>query len=613
MLVGRRLQLLRPRVALAEQAPVDRAAGAARAHEVVAAELVADDVVAVLPADVLDVAPVHLRPAAREEEVVELVAADGMLRGAELEGEPLDVGHDLLEGEKAPRVVGGVEGEVRHRLRGDPSRAELGARELLPIEDRDLRAALHEARGAGGSGGTAADHDRVVVRQRAQLKLQSGAVGRPPVDVLPGVGDAVVAAVSEHDLEELNAARQKGGRAAAEVEAPGPDEGLVVPLAHGGHVGVEALEPLHQGLRVVQAEVLDVDDRELVALEYRHHLAQARRIAPGEDALLEPRVHRRGPAAPDAVHDPEPVFLQAPRDHLAERLVVVGPDVLEHADRDECVVLSADVPVVVLDELDPGGKPRTLGPLLRVGDLLVRDVEGAHPDSVVARHVQRQRTPAAARLHHLLAGLETHLAAHVVHLRLLGLLQGGLGVLVVGAGVDHALVEPQPVEVVAQVVVVADVLAGAARRVLSRPREAAQDRLLERGARLFLHRAIGPVQHVDEVALDLDAARAVAVPEPELRGADDGPQRPAVPDDDAPRRLPFRRPGILSVPQREAQGRVSRFLHDPARKPPIERIDARTLRPRSRPGDARAITTRHPQRMLAVSAHSSLPRSTNRE
>ena len=63
---------------------------------------------------------------------------------------------------------------------------------------------------------------------------------------------------------------------------------------------------------------------------------------------------------------PEPVFLEASPDHLAERLVVVGPDVLEHADRDEGVVLSADVPVVVLDELDLGGKPANeLGPLLR--------------------------------------------------------------------------------------------------------------------------------------------------------------------------------------------------------------------------------------------------------
>ena len=285
---------------------------------------------------------------------------------------------------------------------------------------------------------------------------------------------------------------------------------------------------------------------------------------------------------------------------------------LQHAHRHEGVVLAADVAVVVLDELDLSGEPLARRLLARVGDLLVRDVERAHPHPVVARHVQRQRAPAAARLHHPLAGPEAHLAAHVVHLRLLGLLQRRLAVLVVGAGVDHALVEPEPVEVVAQVVVVVDVLAGAAEGVLAGAGEAAEDRLLERRAGLAVHGAIGPVEHVDQIALDLDASCAVAVPEAELRRADDGPQRAPVPDDDPPRRLLPGRPQVLPVPQREAQRRTPRLLHDPAREPPVESGDARAPAPGllARIGGSGPGPARHPQGMLAVSCHPCRPRAT---
>ena len=44
------------------------------------------------------------------------------------------------------------------------------------------------------------------------------------------------------------------------------------------------------------------------------------------------------------------------------------------------------------------------GALAGAGDLLARDVEGAHPHAVVPRHVQRQRAPAAAGLHHAFPG-----------------------------------------------------------------------------------------------------------------------------------------------------------------------------------------------------------------
>ena len=97
--------------------------------------------------------------------------------------------------------------------------------------------------------------------------------------------------------------------------------------------------------------------------------------------------------------------------------------------------------------------------LARVGDLFLRDVEGADLDAVLARHVQREGAPSAAGFDDLLAGPEHQLAADVVELRALRLLQRGVRRVVVRAGVDHLLVEPQAVEVVAQVVVMLDVAA----------------------------------------------------------------------------------------------------------------------------------------------------------
>ena len=133
------------------------------------------------------------------------------------------------------------------------------------------------------------------------------------------------------------------------------------------------------------------------------------------------------------------------------------PDVLEHADRHERIEFAVDVAVVVLDELH--AVVQSFGPraFARIGDLLGGYVVGLHRDAVVLGHVQRQRAPAAARFDHRFAGREAQLAADVVELRCLRLLQRHRGVGKIGAGVDHVPVEPELVEIVADVVMVVDI------------------------------------------------------------------------------------------------------------------------------------------------------------
>ena len=114
---------------------------------------------------------------------------------------------------------------------------------------------------------------------------------------------------------------------------------------------VESRQPFAQRSRVVQSEVLDVDDGKVERFEDRHHFAQARGVASGEDSLLEPRVDRHGTVAPDAVHERESIGFERSGDDRTESFVVLHANVLEHADGHERVAGALDVAVVVQHEL----------------------------------------------------------------------------------------------------------------------------------------------------------------------------------------------------------------------------------------------------------------------
>src|SRR5262245_13319958 len=109
----------------------------------------------------------------------------------------------------------------------------------------------------------------------------------------------VAAASGEHDLRQLHPTRQERRLRSGQVEMPGADKRIVEVAAHlFGCVG-ETLEPVVQGLRVVEAEVLDVQNRKPLRLEHvLRDLAQRRRVAAGEDALADPGIERGRLVAP---------------------------------------------------------------------------------------------------------------------------------------------------------------------------------------------------------------------------------------------------------------------------------------------------------------------------
>ncbi len=75
--------------------------------------------------------------------------------------------------------------------------------------------------------------------------------------------------------------------------------------------------------------------------------------------------------------------------------------------------------------------------------------------------MEREASPAGSDLEQMVGWLELQLAADAVELFLRGFLQGGIESAEDAAGIGHRVIQPQPEELVAEVVVGADVFAAA--------------------------------------------------------------------------------------------------------------------------------------------------------
>ena len=209
----------------------------------------------------------------------------------------------------------------------------------------------------------------------------------------------------------------------------------------------------------MQTQILHVQHRELALDKDVHHLLQRGRVRARKNAAIDPAMHRLPAIAADRMDEAETCRLQRAVNEPAEFGVVLDADMLEHADRRERVVRTGDVAVVVLDELDDVIEPLRLRPLTRERNLLAGNVERPHMHAVATRHVQRETAPAASCLHDALPGSQTQLAADMIHLGVLRFIETDLRGREIGACIRHRLAEPERIELVAQVVVVMNVVA----------------------------------------------------------------------------------------------------------------------------------------------------------
>ena len=74
------------------------------------------------------------------------------------------------------------------------------------------------------------------------------------------------------------------------------------------------------------------------------------------------------------------------------------------------------------------------------------------------RHMASQTTPSTTGLCHPITRAQLQLAADMIHLGLLGRLEAHLGLRKISAGVLHLGIEPQPIKIVANIVMMMNVL-----------------------------------------------------------------------------------------------------------------------------------------------------------
>jgi hypothetical protein len=215
---------------------------------------------------------------------------------------------------------------------------------------------------------------------------------------------------------------------------------------------------------------------------------------------------------------------------------LAGADVLGHADaRDRVEGLAGQLAVVRDADLDPVLEPELGHPPPRVLDLRAGEGDAEHADAVLARRVDREAAPPAADVEHTLAGLEVELAAHDLELLGLRLLERPGAAREDRAAVGHRRPEEEPEELGREVVVVAD-SAGVALAAVAPPARAqlglrharrraqpvaarGRERDASYGPAVERRRvpAVEELEHGVEV-VDVDRARDVGAPEPELAG-----------------------------------------------------------------------------------------------
>ena len=143
---------------------------------------------------------------------------------------------------------------------------------------------------------------------------------------------------------------------------------------------------------------------------------------------------------------------------------------------------------------------------------------------------------------------------------------------VIGARVGHGLTQPQRIEVVTEIVVPVDVVARSGKRVATRAVKPRNDAVGDGISGVWRAQSAEQRHHEpDQIALDLQLARAVGIAETNLRVAQQTPQRAAVRDSHGFRRPRRTRGDALTGPSEfELDGRVAEACEEPAQKTGFE-------------------------------------------
>ena len=219
---------------------------------------------------------------------------------------------------------------------------------------------------------------------------------------------------------------------------------------------VEALGPGVERERVVAAQVLDVEHLEAAALHRRRSPRARLGIQPpGKHVLADEELGVAHADVADEVDHAQAAGLErvgVRADHLA----AAGRGRRARACRSTAACRTGPGISRKSHSTTSSGRarPRRAISARELGDLLGRRVDAGAERAVVLQRVEQEAAAAAADVDEGLARREPHLAAHVVHLVALRLLERRRAFRPVRAGVHHRRdVEPQPVELCAEPVV----------------------------------------------------------------------------------------------------------------------------------------------------------------
>ncbi len=145
--------------------------------------------------------------------------------------------------------------------------------------------------------------------------------------------------------------------------------------------------------------------------------------------------------------------------HFGEELaIVMDTNVLEHPDRNDAVEALRDIAIVAQLKAGTIGEAELFCLLICQRALLLRERDAQHAYVLHAREIQRHVAPSAADIENALAGLQIELRGDEAELVLLGILKRVVVVDEVGAGVLHPFVQEETIEVIADVIVMGDIL-----------------------------------------------------------------------------------------------------------------------------------------------------------
>ena len=343
------------------------------------------------------------------------------------------------------------------------------------------------------------------------------------------------------------------------------------------------------------AQVLDVEHLEPGALHLDQRVGEARDPSAGEDVLADEELGVVAADVADEVQHAEPARLEAGgmRAHHLGQLVAAG--VLEHADRHQLVVGAVGVAEVGLAHrellLQAAARDLPAQPV----DLFGRGVDAGAERARGLERAEHEAAEAAADVDVALARREAQLAADVVDLLPLRLLQRARALGPVAAGVhQQRLVQPQPVEGGAEAVVLARVGLGLRRRGVR----------VAPFVQVVLERVPGSVLQVEpghhrrgeggaEVALDVDGLVEVGLEQPDVAAREGGEERGVAAEDDAEGRRAGAAGAAAAVRQLDGEG------HAGAAAEFVDERPRRAVRTRLPPGDAgghRAATLGMPTR-----------------